>query len=76
MAQVSDAELQQAFQLFDKSGDGKINASELQGALAQFGQTFSEAEIQKVIAAFDGDKEGTLNFAEFKKLVEFGLSQK
>ena len=76
MSQVSDAELQEAFLLFDKSGDGKISCKELHGALAQLGQNFTEAEIQGAINHFDGDKEGTLNFAEFKQLVVFGLSQR
>jgi hypothetical protein len=51
-------EFQEAFNLFDRDGDGLISASELGSVLRSLGQTPTEAEIQALIAEADSDGKG------------------
>ena len=58
-------EFEQAFQLFDKDGNGMIEAKELADVLNALGQSPSEEDIDKMIREIDGDKNGTIEFSEF-----------
>ena len=48
-------DVDEAFKLFDKNGDGTISGSELKAALAAVGQNHSDKEIQQMIKAADVD---------------------
>ena len=49
--------MKEAFQLFDKNGDGKITLKELNKVLRNMGQNPTECEIADMIAR--ADKDGT-----------------
>ena len=53
-------EFKQAFALFDKDGNGHVDAGELGQVLASLGQIPTEEEIKRMIAEVDGDMNGTI----------------
>ena len=61
-------EFKQAFALFDKDGNGHVDADELGQVLASLGQIPTEEEIKRMIAEVDGDMNGTIEFAEFLQI--------
>ena len=63
-------EFKQAFALFDKDGNGHVDADELGQVLASLGQIPTEEEIKRMIAEVDGDMNGTIDF-DVKKAKNF-----
>ena len=63
------AEFKEAFQMFDKDGDGSITAKELGTVMRSLGQNPSEDEIRQIIEEIDEDKSGTIDFKEFLALM-------
>ena len=55
-------EFKEAFQIFDKDGDGSITTNELGNVMRAFGQNPSEEEINLMIKEVDKDKNGTIDF--------------
>merc|ERR1711936_240609 len=70
MAVASEAELREAFKLFDIDGDGVITADELKGLITQIGGTMSEGDAKAMIHAADKDGNMKIDFSEFAKLWE------
>ena len=62
-------EFREAFQAFDKDGNGSITTKELGTVMRSLGQNLSEAEIKEVIDEVDEDKNGTIDFQEFLSLM-------
>eukprot|EP00759_Apiculatamorpha_spiralis_P028760 PhF_6_TR31253/c0_g1_i1/m.45799/K02183/CALM; calmodulin len=58
-------EYRKAFALFDKSGDGSINAEELGYALRMNGMSPTEEEVAQMLQQCDADKSGVIEFNEF-----------
>merc|ERR1712154_703988 len=65
MAGANEAELREAFKLFDADGDGMISAEELVTLISKVGIDFSE--FAKFWEALHGDDEGKIR-GEFGKL--------
>ena len=63
------AEYQEAFQLFDKDGNGHIEAKELAEVLTALGQSPSEEDIVKMMKEVDADENGSIEFPEFLKMM-------
>jgi len=59
------AEMKEAFNLFDKDGDGKITTKELSVVMRSLGQKPTEAELKDMIREVDIDNSGTIEFGEF-----------
>mmetsp|Transcript_48869 Transcript_48869/g.66543 ORF Transcript_48869/g.66543 Transcript_48869/m.66543 type:complete len:102 (-) Transcript_48869:210-515(-) len=57
--------MEEAFDLFDKDGDGTISTGELKNLLRCFGQKSNEEEIKKIIKENDKDNSGSISFDEF-----------
>merc|ERR1711871_511702 len=55
--------------VFDKSGDGKVTASELGMVMEECGEVVSEAEIKEMIKDVDKSADGTIDFEEFKAIM-------
>ena len=55
-------ELQQAFGMFDKDGDGFIDAAELRHLLTNLGERLSEEEVDEMIAEVDIDGDGKVDY--------------
>merc|ERR1711892_1370976 len=68
MAGASDAELREAFKLFDIDGDGVITIDELKSLISKVGGDMSEAEAAAMIHAADKDGNMGIDFSEFAKL--------
>ncbi len=62
-------EFREAFQAFDKDGNGSITTKELGTVMRSLGQNLSETEIKEVIDEVDEDKNGTIDFQEFLSLM-------
>lgn len=63
------AEFKEAFQIFDKDGDGSITTKELGTVMRSLGQNPSDEEVRKMIDEVDEDKSGTIDFKEFLGLM-------
>ncbi|XP_071078831.1 calmodulin-like [Haliotis cracherodii] len=59
------AEFKEAFNLFDKDGDGTITTKELGTVMRSLGQNPTEAELQDMINEVDADGNGIIDFPEF-----------
>ena len=59
------SEYKEAFNMFDKDGDGTIDIKELGTCMRSLGQDPSELELQNMISEVDDDRSGTINFSEF-----------
>lgn len=62
-------EVKEAFQLFDKDGDGNISPDELGEVLRSLGQTPTKSELVDMINEFDSKGKGTIDFEDFKKII-------
>ena len=60
--------MREAFNLFDKNGDGTITVKELGTVMRQLGQNPTNEELGDMINEVDIDGNGTLDFAEFCNL--------
>jgi len=69
------AEFKEAFNIFDKDGNGEITTKELGTVLRSLGQIPSEETLKQIIAEVDYDKNGTISFKEFLGLMEKKLRE-
>lgn len=73
MTQKDDVEdLQKAFELLDRDGDGKINSGDLQSVAAELGYftgTMAE-DLQEMIDFADKDGDGVVSEREFLKFLK------
>jgi len=63
------AEFKEAFSLFDKDGDGTIDADELGTVLRSLGHQPTEEEVEDMIREADTDGNGTIDFQEFIEMM-------
>ncbi|XP_011427026.1 calmodulin-A-like [Crassostrea angulata] len=63
------AEFREAFNLFDKDGDGSITTMELGTVMRSLGQNPTEGELQDMINEVDYDESGTIDFDEFLQMM-------
>ena len=69
LSQRELAEFKEVFSMFDRDGDGTIDADELGTVMGSLGINPSDAEIQQMIEEVDTDKNGTIDFSEFCALM-------
>lgn len=62
-------ELGEAFDLFDRDGDGAIGLEELNNVLALLGQDAQHDELQALLASADRDNNGVIDRQEFITLM-------
>ncbi|KAI8139020.1 hypothetical protein BJV82DRAFT_522638 [Fennellomyces sp. T-0311] len=62
-------ELKEAFDAFDRDGNGVINAEELLAMMHQLGDRISIDEANKMIQEADHDRDGVINFYEFSLMM-------
>merc|ERR550519_476630 len=66
----SQADIREAFKVFDKNGDGFISETELRHVMISLGENLTEADIQSMMAEADLDKDGQVNYEEFLKMMQ------
>ena len=71
-----EEDLRDAFNLFDKNGDGFICAEELQSVLNSMGLKQGKLLIdcQNMIRTFDLNGDGQISFDEFKQMMLIGFN--
>lgn len=62
---ATEAELRQAFELFDKDGSGTIDQPELGAVMSSLGMELSDSDLATLYAQMDPSGDGTIDFAEF-----------
>jgi calmodulin len=65
----SETEAKELFSLFDRDGNGLIDARELGTLIRSLGENPTETEVQALIKTFDDNKNGKLEFDEFMELM-------
>eukprot|EP00092_Neocalanus_flemingeri_P033078 GFUD01035972.1.p1 GENE.GFUD01035972.1~~GFUD01035972.1.p1 ORF type:complete len:174 (+),score=59.28 GFUD01035972.1:78-524(+) len=68
MAEVKNAELEEAFKLFDMDRDGLITVAELKKLIEKVGGKMTEGEARALIHQADRDENGAVDFSEFSSL--------
>ena len=59
-----------AFKVFDRDGDGLINAEDLKRTMNNLGEPLTKAEVKAMIVEADLDGDGKINFKEFQRLMQ------
>lgn len=57
-----ELELRESFKVFDKNGDGFINATELRHVMTTLGEKLTEEEVIEMIREADIDGDGKVNY--------------
>ena len=73
MEKLSDqllADYKETFSMFDKDGDGTIDATELGTVMHSLGVNPTDSEIRDMVERVDLDKNGTIDFGEFCVLMQ------
>eukprot|EP00301_Raphidiophrys_heterophryoidea_P027390 c9636_g1_i1.p1 GENE.c9636_g1_i1~~c9636_g1_i1.p1 ORF type:complete len:183 (+),score=65.82 c9636_g1_i1:61-549(+) len=65
-------ELRDAFNVFDKDGDGCISKKEISEVLNSLGQTLTDQELDLIMKYVDTDNNGTVDFDEFCQMMSYG----
>jgi calmodulin len=65
----SEAELLEAFKVFDKDGNGFISAEELRHVMTNLGEKLTDEEVNEMIREADQDGDGQVDYSEFVKMM-------
>ncbi|XP_033736461.1 neo-calmodulin-like isoform X1 [Pecten maximus] len=61
--------LREAFKMFDRDGNGYIDAEELRLCMMNLGEKLTQEEVEEMIREVDVDFDGRMNYEEFVKLM-------
>jgi Ca2+-binding EF-hand superfamily protein len=61
---------EEAFDLFDKDGDGTMDTNELKHLLRCFERDFDEDTIKKLVAKYDSTGTGNLSFPDIVEILK------
>mmetsp|Transcript_87238 Transcript_87238/g.247750 ORF Transcript_87238/g.247750 Transcript_87238/m.247750 type:complete len:251 (+) Transcript_87238:406-1158(+) len=60
----------EAFKVWDKNGDGEVDARDLYNSLKAQGDSVTMEEVQEIIDETDFDKDGVINFGDFNRAMD------
>ena len=66
---ISEANLKQAFDMFDLDKNGQITPRELKHVIQGKSAGMSDPEWDNLIAEYDKNNDGQINFEEFKAMM-------
>jgi Ca2+-binding EF-hand superfamily protein len=69
MLNDNEDEILEAFRIFDKDGNGKLSAEELEAVLKNLGEKLTEKECAEIIRLADQDGDGQVQYREFVKFL-------
>ncbi|XP_052769161.1 calmodulin-like isoform X2 [Mya arenaria] len=61
--------LRTAFRVFDKDGNGRVNAAELRTTMTILGERLSEADVEFMVRTADMGGDGHINYEEFIRVM-------
>ncbi|CAN8237874.1 unnamed protein product [Cochlearia groenlandica] len=75
--EVGEEDMKEAFNVFDRNGDGFITVEELKAVLSSLGlkQGKTLEECKKMITQVDVDGDGRVNYKEFRQMMKKGQFQ-
>ena len=65
------AEFKEAFQIFDKDGNGTISLDEMKNILLKYGSDFTEQDCEEIFKLLDTDGSNGISYAEFADVWKF-----
>lgn len=65
---TEEAELREAFAVFDKNGDGTIERAELMKVMTELGEKLTAEEVDEMIREVDENGDGVISYDEFVTL--------
>ncbi|KAI4339039.1 hypothetical protein MLD38_024025 [Melastoma candidum] len=68
-AASAESELRDAFNLYDRDGNGLISSKELHSVMNRLNMKCSVEDCERMIRSVDSDGDGFVNFVEFKKMM-------
>ncbi|CAN1234604.1 Probable calcium-binding protein CML44 [Linum perenne] len=68
-SEAVEADLEEAFRVFDLNGDGFITSEELQSVLKRLGLWDEAKDCRRMICVYDTNCDGVLDLDEFKKMM-------
>ena len=66
---LTEDQIKQTFNLFDKDKDGEITVKEIGAVLRKLKQNPSDEDIEKMIGELDHDKNGFITIDEFQQAI-------
>lgn len=76
LSKDSLAELKDAFEIFDTTQKGSLDARELKSAIRALGFDVKKEEVRKMMADIGRDPASTIDFGEFLEVMEERMQQK
>ncbi|XP_053384693.1 uncharacterized protein LOC123536689 [Mercenaria mercenaria] len=67
---TEEAEMIEAFKVFDRDGNGKISAAELRHVMTNLGEKLTDDEVREMIREGDADGDGQIDYEEFAKMMQ------
>ena len=64
-----EEELREAFDVFDRDGNGFISAEELRNALTNLGEKIPAEDVDEIMRKSDHNEDGMLSWEEFRKMM-------
>uniref|UniRef100_A0A1B6GKA0 EF-hand domain-containing protein n=1 Tax=Cuerna arida TaxID=1464854 RepID=A0A1B6GKA0_9HEMI len=76
LSEEQKADIKEAFDLFDKGGNGKIETKELKVAIRALGFEPKQEEIKKMLSEIDKEESGMISYEEFLYLMAQKMTEK
>lgn len=70
-----ESDLREAFKVFDKDGNGTINAEELRLTMRNIGVNLTDEELDLMMKEADEDGNGVIDFQEFGRVILLPATQ-